>query len=78
MKPIYDEQTAAAMAAGGYNMDLATTLRGDQVRAESSNKVNGGSGLVGSASNVTEATLSAYRKTMDGRFTSTITMPTGR
>jgi hypothetical protein len=63
LKPRYDEKTAAAMAAGGYTMDMAAKLTGNHMRAESSTNLG-----VGSAGNVIEADVSADRKEMDGTF----------
>jgi hypothetical protein len=72
LKPTYDEKTAAAMAAGGYTMDLAAKLTGNTMRAESGTNFG-----VGSVSNVITAEVSADRKSMDGTFETKMVVQAG-
>ena len=72
LTPQYDESTTAMMAAAGYTLDMATTLKGNTMRATSSMNLGGGS-----TSNVIETEVSADRTSMDGTFETKMIIPTG-
>lgn len=72
VKQKYDAATAASLAAAGTSMDLPATLRGSTFKAEMLNTYQGGS-----AGYTIEAVLSADKKSLEGKFTSTIAIDAG-
>ena len=73
LKPVFDEKTKAIMAGAGYSMDMPAKLAGSTFKAGTS--INYG---VGSTGSTIEAELSADKKSLDGTFSATISIPTGQ